>query len=146
VEIYKHALKSFPDLARVARYFLLAVPAAVVLKNLVNRSTDPHWLAMTVAKGVDHDLLPIETFLLGVVVAFLVCYRIPTGRNLKGIVYGYTLYVSVRALALALAFALSQYQARVTLWYIYSTVYQVALLVWVFTLWSYDPNPETEYR
>jgi len=143
LEIYKHALKSSPGAARVARIFLLGVLAAVILNVTANALTNPVWSPATTLAELERDLRAIQALLLFVIVALLAYYHVPVGRNIKGIAFGYGLYVCASVMSLAfgslLAFAL-----RPEWKYVQRIAYLASLFIWTCTLWSLQPDLETE--
>jgi hypothetical protein len=75
------------------------------------------------------------------VVALLAYYSIPIGRNLRGLMLGYGFYIGTNLVSLVLL-SLLGHQFRSSWSYLRSTSYFVTLLIWGFSLWSYQPNPE----
>jgi len=73
-----------------------------------------------------------------------VCYfRVPVGKNLKGLFVGYGLYVGVSLVILSVRFyrepSFSSVLAMVQPFF-----YVVALLIWTIALWTYHPDPAPE--
>lgn len=143
LEIYKHALKSSPGAARIARVFLLGVLAAVILKVVANALTNPVWSPATTLADLERDLRAVQALLLFVIVALLAYYRVPVGRNLKGIAFGYGLYVCVCVMSLAFD-SLPAFELQPEWRYVQRIAYLAALSIWAYTLWSYRPIPQPE--
>jgi hypothetical protein len=75
-------------------------------------------------------------------VALFASYAIPLGRNLKGVIYGYGLFVATSVVHLTLRDYLGKNFERS--WeHIEPLCYVLVLLVWCATLWSYAPIPES---
>lgn len=143
LEIYRHALKSSPGAARMARIFLLGGLAAVILKVMANALSNPVWSPATTLAELERDLRAIQALLLFVIVALLSYYRVPVGRNLKGIAFGYALYVCASVMSLAFG-SLPAFALRPEWRYVQRIAYLAALFIWGCTLWSYESIPHAE--
>src|SRR5260370_14763009 len=73
----------------MARIFLLGMLTVVILNVLANALANPVWSPATTLAELERDLRAIQALLLFVIVALLAYYRVPVGRNLKGISFGY---------------------------------------------------------
>jgi hypothetical protein len=144
LEIYKHALKSSPGVARISRTFLLIVFGAVLLK-IIASALRGHaaWSPAATSAELERNLRVVQALLLFGIIALVACYKIPTGRNLKGITFGYGFYVCASALSLAFG-SLPGYTFRPGWRYVQPIAYLAALFIWGCTLLSYQPGPESE--
>jgi len=143
LEIYKHALKSSPGAARIARTFLLVVLVAVILKVMANALSSRAWSPAATSAELERDLRTVQALLLFGIVALLAYYRIPVGRNLKGIAFGYGFYVCASVMSLAFG-SLPGYELRPEWRHVQPLAYLAALFIWGCTLLSYQPSPESE--
>ena len=118
--------------------FEIAVPEPL---PLVVPEPDPCVLRTTLE--TERDLRIVQVALLIGLVALFAYYAIPLGRNLKGIIYGYGLFVVTSVVNLTLRDYLGdslQHWAQ----YIQTVCYLLVLWVWCRTLWAYAPVPEPE--
>lgn len=143
LEIYKHALKSSPGAARIARTFLLVVLVAVILKVMANALSGRAWSPAATSAELERDLRTLQALLLFGIVALVAYYRIPVGRNLKGIAFGYGFYVCASVMSLAFG-SLPGYALRPEWRHVQPIAYLAALFIWSCTLLSYQPSPESE--
>jgi hypothetical protein len=143
LEIYKHALKSSPGAARIARTFLLVVLGAVILKVMANALSSPDWSPATTSAELERGLRTVQALLLFGIVALLAYYWVPIGRNLKGITFGYGFYICASLMSLAFG-SLPGYGLRPAWRHVQPIAYLAALFIWGWALWSYQPNPESE--
>lgn len=145
LEIYKHALKTSPGAARIARIFLLLVLGTVILKVMVNALSGPAWSPAATSAELERNLRTVQLLLLFGIVALLAYYRIPISRNLKGITSGYAFYVFACVMSLAFG-SLPDYALRPAWRLVQPIAFLAALFIWGGTLWSYQPSlePETE--
>jgi hypothetical protein len=140
-EIYSQALGPYVGVARLVKSLLFGVIGVVVVgvilrNSLSSNSTFP----FEVTAHLDRSLRETQAIFLGLILALLLYYAIPLGRNMKGMIVGYTLYIAV--LVCNLAF-------RTFLWREYQLAqfaYTASLGVWCVSLWSYSPNPLPESR
>jgi hypothetical protein len=139
LEIFKHALLGYRGARRFARNFALAlfvaVLVAVVGYSLVVRGT----LATEATYfELDRDFLAAQAIFVFAALAVVSYYAIPIGKNLRGIVLGYGFCVCGSLVSFALR---SQIGRGFDPWMLVEPLsYDVAVLIWVFALWS--PHPE----
>ena len=143
LEIYGQVLNNSPGVARIARTFLWGVLAAVILKVTWNAVSGPVWSPGTTSAELERDLRTVQAILLAGIIALLAYYVVATGRNLKGIIFGYSAYIYASVVSLAFG-SQPGYGLRPEWRLVQPIAYLAALLIWSYTLWSYSPNPATE--
>ena len=138
-------MNRYPGAARMARNLLVAILAVVVGKTFLNALTGPVWSPARTTAELERNLRTVQAILLLAIVGLLAYYAIPAGRNLKGIILGYGLFIGASIVNLTL---LSHLGVQfLPLWrYLPAATYTVTLLIWCFTLWSYQPNPQPEFE
>jgi len=139
LEIVQRALGSCEGLKKFAAYVGLVVFGLIVgftaLEGLVYRGSQ---ILLTTVE-VERNLRSAELVFLALIIALISYYAIPVGRNLKGIIVGYGLCVATVVLDHAAQSYTGSYKPLFTTVLSYS--YFFSLLVWIFCLWSYHPNP-----
>jgi hypothetical protein len=137
-EICKVSLRAYPGTARVARNALAFVFLVALAKGFWNLLHFSSWELKTTALEIERALRTVQAAaILSLLLLFLV-YSIPFGRNLRGILLGYGLFVGERVICLTFVS-----QAEHNFWfYAYSASYPAALGLWLAHLWSYQPTPE----
>jgi len=142
-EIFRQALSQYPGAARMARNVLSIVFVTVVSKTLVNTLSGPAWSPAKTTAELERNLRTVQAILLMIIVGLMVYYVIPAGRNLKGMVLGYGFFIGTRVINLALR---SHFGNEFQPWWQYlpAITYSVTLLIWCFTLWSFQANPRRE--
>jgi hypothetical protein len=143
LEIYKQALTNSPGVARVARTLLWGVLGAVILKATLSAVNQLIWSPATTQAELERDLYTVQALLLAGIIALLAYYVVPTGRNLRGIIGGYSTYVYASVISLAYG-SLPGYGPRPGWRLVQPVAYLAALLIWSYALWSYCPNPAAE--
>lgn len=139
-EIYRAGLKDFPGAARMARNLLLFVFAIVFAKAVVTSPNAGAWWSALTAVKLERDLRVVQGSALLALVALLLIYSIPVGKNLKGIVVGYGIFLVASVLQLTLMVHLGGGFAQ--LWaYLRSAAYLLSLMVWLVALWSHQEAP-----
>lgn len=143
LEIYNQALKSSPGAARMAKTALWVVLGAIILKVTVDALSRPAWSPAATSAELERNLRTVQALLLMAIISLLAYYAVPIGRNLKGITLGYSLYVCASVMSLAFG-SLPGYALRPEWRHVQPIAYLAALFIWGCTLWSYQPNPESE--
>jgi len=142
-EVYKIALSRFPGATLMARNVLAFLFIFSVSRLLVKAWNSPNWIPGRTPLETERDLRIVQMALLLGLVPLLSYYAIPLRRSLKGIMYGFTGYVSMAVLHLTFGTYLRVSFPNV--WpYVLSFVYLFVVLLWCGTLWSYAQAPEME--
>jgi hypothetical protein len=141
-EIYRSGLSAYPGTARMARNLLLLVFTLAFAKVLVSMSYGSLWWPAETTAELERNLRIVQASALIVLITLFLLYAIPFNRNLKGILFGYALYVAVSIVQLTLVSHFWESVQRI--WpYIYPASYLIALCIWARALWSRELSPET---
>lgn len=142
-EIYTQVFADYPGVARLARSALLAIFVFLVSKSLADTLSGRMENLAEVPAVLERDFRTVQGLLLFILVSLLAYYAIPVGRNLKGMIVGYGLFIAVSIACLALRAGLGGiFQSW---WqYLQPAAYNGALLIWCLSLWSYQPSPHSE--
>jgi hypothetical protein len=141
-EIYRSGLSAYPGTARMARNLLLLVFTLAFAKVLVSTSYGSLWWPAETTAELERNLRIVQASALIALIALFLMYAIPLGRNLKGILSGYSLYIAVSLVQLTLVSRFGNNIQR--LWsYVNSVSYLIALCIWTGALWSHEVSPET---
>jgi hypothetical protein len=139
-EIYRVALATYPGTAKMARNVLLFLFVLALAKCGAALWNDPHLLEETTALQMERALRTVQAIAIVALVTVFASYSIPFGRNLRGILLGYGLFIGERVICLTFVPV-----AGKDFWfYAYSASYLVALSLWLGHLWSYQEIPQTE--
>jgi hypothetical protein len=142
-ETYKIALAAYEGAARMARKTLPLLFIFAFARILVQASMSPNWIPGRTPLETEIDLQALQLVLLLGLIALLAYYSIPLGRNLKGILYGYGLFLATNLSGLMLRQSLGD-SFHNSWHYIEPASYLCVLAVWCWALWSYAPAPEPE--
>ncbi len=146
-EVYKVALARYLGAARMARNVLAFLFILAITRIFVKAWNSPNWIPGRTTLETERDLRIVQLALLIGLVSLFASYAIPLGRNLKGIIYGYGLFIATSVAHLTLRDYLGDSFQRA--WqYIQPICYLVVLVMWCATLWSYAPiaQPTNEPR
>jgi len=141
-EIYNQVFKPYPGASRVTRALLAAILLFVVLKVIFN-GIDSMSVVSILHRAPEYEryLRVVQAALLVTIVALIAYYAIPIGRNLKGMILGYGLFIGLTIVQLALGEYLGTWFQPI--WKHLAWVsYTVGLVTWCIMLWSYHPNPK----
>jgi hypothetical protein len=140
-EIFCQVLAGYPGTARVARICLITIFLLVLSKTLLSALGGSAPSLLKTLPDLERYLRVVQAALLVMIVGLLAYYVIPTGRNIKGMILGYGLFVGLTLMHLALRSYLGD--AFQPVWQHLGWVsYSAALIIWCSTLWSYHPSPQ----
>jgi hypothetical protein len=140
-EIYRVGLRAYPGTARLARNLLAFVFLLAFVKATVETGNNPLWWSTATTLDLELALRVVQALALLALVVLFLFYAIPFGRNLRGILLGYGLFLGESVMWLS--FASRDWENFRAFWsHIHAGSYFVVLLVWAGHLWSYVPNPE----
>ena len=136
-EVYRTGLSPYPGTARMARNVLACVFVLALVKALITAAGDPRWWLEASALEIERTLRTVQAIAIVALVALFLFYSIFFGRNLRGILLGYGLFIGLRVICLAFVTP-----GRRDFWfYAYSASYPAALGIWLAHLWSYSEGP-----
>lgn len=139
-EIYRVALRAYPGTARLARNLLAFVLLLAFAKATVETGNNPLWWSTAPTFDLELALRVVQALALVALVALFLFYAIPFGKNLRGILLGYGLFLGENLVWLS--FAPRNSEGFRAFWsHIHTSSYFVVLVVWALHLWSYAPNP-----
>ncbi len=140
-EIYRVGLRAYPGTARLARNLLAFVFLLAFAKATIETGNDPLWWSTATTLDLELALRVVQALALLALVALFLFYAIPFGRNLRGILLGYGLFLGESVVWLS--FASRDWESFRAIWsHIHAGSYFMVLLVWACHLWSYVPNAE----
>ncbi len=140
LEIYSRSLTKFPGVARFIRVVLVAILLVITtraLAELFGGTLNP--MAASAAL-LERDLRTVQAVLLGTLLGIFTIYRIPTGKNLRGIIVGYALYVGVRIIELT-AYTQLKTADKIFVTKLEPVIFLICLVIWTIALWSRAPEP-----
>lgn len=139
-EIYSRTLHHSPGAKKMARSILLLafviLLARYISSTVLRISGEVENLAL-----LERDLRSVQVFLISGIVLLIGYYQIPIGRNMRGIITGYGLYVGTVMAGLAIQNYLYE-QFGVWSETLLPVSYVVALGIWLQALWVHDPVPK----
>src|SRR6266436_10417648 len=126
-EIYRVALAAYPGTAKMARKILLFLFVLALAKAAAALWSDPHLLAETTALQMERALRSVQAIAIVALVSVFASYSIPFGRNLRGILLGYGLFIGQRVICLTFIPS----QGHHFWFYAYFGCYVAALSLWL---------------
>jgi hypothetical protein len=135
VEIYNQSLKNYPGVGRFFRIFLLVMFFVAAIKvSAASLTSVPVSFGHAVAE-LERSLRQLQAVLLCCLLGLFVYYKIAVGKNLRGLIIGYSLVVSTEVIMLAFAF----YPAAgfdPLMRKIEPMLYAISLFIWLSALWA----------
>lgn len=140
LEILHLALTRSPGAARLARNLVLLIFFLIFAYVGYKALTNPQWTPASTSDELERDLRAAQIAILVGILAVIAYFRIPLGRNLKGIISGYGLFLASSVVTLAVhSYAGTGFDK---IWVIVQPfAYLICLFIWCFTIWAYHPNP-----
>jgi hypothetical protein len=145
LEILRQTLAPYAGAERCARIVVIGIFAAVFSFVLFQSLANPDWSPAATNAELERDLRTVQAFLLAGILGVAFYYGIAIGRNLKGMILGYGLFIGTSVINLALrSYAGPAFES---VWKIAQPLsYLASLLIWTVSMWSYHPNPMPESR
>jgi len=139
-EVYRAGLAPYPGTARLARNVLALVFAFAAGKALAGALRGGLWFPSRTTAELERNLRAAQAFAILGLVILLLAYSIPLGRNLRGILVGYGLFIASDLANLAML--ASPGRELQGLWsYSQQIFYLVVLCIWAVSLWTPSPQP-----
>jgi len=139
-EIYDAILAGYPGMRRMGRSLITVLVCVLIAKSVADLSAQPWRVLFPTTLDLERNLRFAQAALLLAILSLLVYYRIPLGRNVASLLYGYTLFIATAVANLTLRSALGP---RFQPWWtvLQPLAYIVTLGVWCVGLWSREANP-----
>jgi len=140
VEISGHVFARHASLDRFARWVAIITFGALFVVFAVHVAFLPHWKPVANAAELERDLRIAQAIALLSIVFLTGYYGIEIGKNMKGLILGFGVYVGASIILLTLRLFIGVGFGPA--WKIIEPFsYVAALLMWTVALWSYAPAP-----
>lgn len=153
LEIFRHVLARYPGAERFARVaglcvFALILCFAVIYPAATSGSPGPSLKKLT----IEIDFLTVQAIFLFGILGIIYYYGLDVGRNIRGMIIGYGIWLGASIITLALrSYIGSSFNAAWIFAQPFS--YLISLILWLKALWNDAPAPvlttnalETDYE
>jgi hypothetical protein len=141
-EISRHVFAHRVTLDRLARWSMLATFGLIFLLVAVHALLLPNWNVASNTADLERDLRVAQALVLMTIISLTGYYRIEIGKNIRGMILGFGVYVGASILSLTARLFIGARFGEA--WQIIqSSAYFAALAIWAFALWSYEPAPRS---
>jgi hypothetical protein len=140
IEIFRGSTRHKPGLRRLAQNLLIIVFGLTVAYAGSDFLQGGFPSLSAAILELSRDLRYVEGGVLLVMLWLFVRYRIPLGRNLMGLIIGYSFWVGCNLINLAFWFQPGN-EFSVLLRRLLPVTYVITLSIWCVTLWSAQPEP-----
>lgn len=139
LEILNQVLAPYPGAEKFARISGVIAFGAIFCFAVIAPLLMPHWSRGTVIE-FERDLRSVQAIFVFGLLAVIFYYGIPIGKNMKGMILGYGLYILTSLVSLAVrAYAGKPFDK---VWDVAQPLsFDTSLVIWLVALWSYCPNP-----
>ena len=139
LEVFNHLLAPYAGAARFAKVVVLVGFGAIFCFAVAYSSVILPRSVSSTAFQLERDLRTLQAVFLGAILILISYYRIELGRNVRGLLRGYFVYVGASLVSFALrAFVGTSFNVWM---FIPPLSYDVCLAIWLSALWSYRPSP-----
>jgi hypothetical protein len=141
LEIFRHILGPYPGADKFATVVAFGTFAAIFCFALAYQLLAPDWsMSKGTAFEIERDVRTVQAIFLFLIFAVIAYYRVPIGKNLRGMIAGYGLYIVTSLFTLATrAYAGPRFNRAWDV--IQPCSFDVSLTIWLVALWSYQPSP-----
>lgn len=138
LEIFGHVLDAYPGADKVAKALCAIVFAILFLVGFFYLFASSSGSLTNSEVELERNVRAAQIlFFLGIV-GTIFYYGIALGRNMRGMIYGYGVYLAASVVSLALRL---YYHSRVDILRSFRPIaFDLSLLIWLIALWSYEPN------
>jgi hypothetical protein len=144
LEILNHVLTPYPGAEKFARISGVVAFGAILCFALVHPLIKSQWSADGTMVELERDLRTVQAIFLFLLACVISYYGITIGRNMKGMMLGYGLYIATSLVTLAVrAYAGTSFFDEMHK-VIQPLSFDISLVVWLAALWAYHPNPVPE--
>lgn len=142
-EIYAHMMGPYRGARRMASSVMQLLLLLLLLKATLVGVSNVHDLIPTTLE-LERNLRMVQALLLVVMLALILHYRLPIGRNIRLMLFGYGIYLGAQVATLDVLVRLGKSFYRG--WSVLSGVeYCLTLLIWCAGMWSLFPNPQPDF-
>ncbi len=142
LELLRHVLAAYPGARKFAiQIAIFAFCAALLLAiGFAPFTFAPSVSGSMVMVELERNLRLVQASLLVGILFLIAYYGIPMGKNLRGMIFGYGVYVGASLMMLAgTAYSATRFR---WLWFFAQPIsFLVALTIWLVALWYFHPNP-----
>jgi hypothetical protein len=143
VEVIRHGLAKCQGAMRFAEGIRYALYAAVAGFAFAYIEQLNEWRSVLRFVALERDFRAVQALLVMALVGGIFYFGVPLGRNVKGILVGYGIYVGASLVTLAVE---SHFPAHfLGIWnQMQPLAYNFTLLVYLISLWHYSPAPSPQ--
>jgi hypothetical protein len=139
-EISRFVFAEHVSLDRVVRWIMGTTFGMIFFLVAIHAFLLPHWNLSKNTADLERDLRLAQAVALLTIVFLTQYYGIEIGKNMKGMILGFGVYVGASIISLTLQLFVGD--RFMPAWIIIQpSSYLAALLIWTVALWSYEPAP-----
>lgn len=141
LEIFRHVLARYPGIDRLAQVAGLIVFAAILCLAAFHPTASTVFSDARTQKAVtERDFLAVQMIFLLAATGIIRYYGLETGKNIRGIIAGYGIWLGASVITLELmAYLGPSFNA---VWVVFQPFcYLLSLVLWLRAMWTYSPAP-----
>jgi hypothetical protein len=153
LEIFGHVLSAYPGAARFAKRVCAITFVVIFFLGLIYLRLAPAGGLATSEFELERNVRTAQIVFFVALMGAISYYGISLGKNMRGMLYGYGLYLGTSVISLALRAYLGR-DFNIVWRVVQPLSFDISLVIWLAALWSYSPNPvpartvqlETDYE
>jgi hypothetical protein len=140
IEIFRHVLSPYPGAEKLAKAAAFTAFGAVFCLAIIFAVLHLNPTSSAAAIELERNVRAVQAVLLFAILAVILSYRVPIGRNILGMIVGYGIYIAVSLISRSIE-AFAGGWLRLVWLYVQPLSFEASLAIWLMALWSYHPNP-----
>jgi len=136
-EFCRLGLKGYPGVAKMARAGLVLAFLFTFSKVFFTAAAGADGWTPALTFLLERDIRFVQIAAIVILLGIVLAYRIPIGRNLKGIIFGYGFYLGTVVTNLTFLGAFGE-RVQAAASRIQASSYLATLAIWTLALWSYE--------
>ncbi|HEY1241132.1 MAG TPA: hypothetical protein VGF16_11275 [Bryobacteraceae bacterium] len=141
-EIFSQMFRPYRGVQRMARFVLAALFSVVVFKAVVDLTSMPFSTLVPTTLELERNLRVLQALSVLVLLALMIYYDLPAGRNLRWMFLGYGSYLGCQVILWSVLSGGGDSSRGSSL--LSNFVYAATLIVWAVGMWSVAPNPVSD--
>jgi len=138
-EVFSQMLRPYRGVQRMARFVLAILVSGIVFNAVIELSNTRFSALVPTTIELERNLRVVQALLVLVLLALVIYYELPVGRNLRWMLIGYGSYLGLQVILLTILSAFGDWPLGRGV--LPSVEYCATLIIWVIGMWSVAPNP-----
>jgi len=141
LEISEHIFQPFPVIRHLGQAVTILITVTFVLVYILPALLESHQRSAALLQFTIRASLT-KAVILGAILIIVRHYGLKLGRNVGGLIVGFSIYLGVNIVDFGAAATYGRELYAKVLWALGPTSFALCLIVWTIALWEFAPNPQ----